>query len=138
MTTSDIRYAPDIGHGVSQFTKRVEYIKTIDFALHPVANGDVLRFLDLRPGFVFERLDVYLLTAQGAAATASIGIAGADTEFLNAGNLNGTANARIANGTITATAGKLYTDLTLVQLTAGATINAAKIKIVFVGYHLDL
>jgi hypothetical protein len=140
MTTQDLRKALPGGQNVAQSDRGVTWEKTVDFSAYNAANTDVIQVMDLRAGFVFERCDVFLLTAEGGAGTIDIGISGDIDGFLDAGDVNGTPNERMASGGASATiaSGTLYTTATTLQITCNAALDAAVIKIVMRGYMTDV
>lgn len=137
MTDYDIRKL--VGKDVAQTDRRVQWSKIVDFSEQNLALNDTAKFLTLRKGFVFERCDTFLLTAEGGAGTINIGITGDTDGFLDGGDVNGTPNAKIALGAgATIAAGALYAADTDVFITAEAALDAGKILVVFNGYMVDL
>lgn len=133
MTDYDIRKA--VGEGVKASNGFVQWEKTVDFATFNLGANDRAEFLTLRAGFVFSRCDVFLLTAEGGAATIDIGDGSTAKLFMDAGDVNGTPNAHIANGAgATAAAGQVFAADTPVYIKALAAVDAAKVKVVFTGY----
>ncbi len=82
--------------------RRVEIPFELDFAGSKLGDGtglaanEDMEFGLLPAGYVHERLDAKLITAEGEAATLDVGIDGDLTLFAAALNLNGTPNATIA------------------------------------------
>lgn len=136
MATKDLRRA--LGKNMPMAVRSHDLVKIVDFAEQNAAAADVLQIFDIPKGWVFERGDVFLLTAEGAAGTIDIGISGDTDGFLDDGNVNGTVGAKIALGVgATIAAGTRYTADTTVQIIANAALDAAKIKIVLRGYMTD-
>lgn len=94
-TTYDARDV--IGRTRAQSSRRVEWTKRFSFADRSLAAGESAAFFTLPKGYVHERVDVVLRTAEGAAGTFQIGIDGSLTLFAAGLNANGTPNARIAS-----------------------------------------
>lgn len=159
-----------ISQGRQQNTRRVELHYRVDFNTHGdgtgLAQNEDLAFADLPPGYVHERLDAVLRTAEGAATTLDVGTEASPTLFANALNMNGTPNAKIQPETVTtadadATYGQPEADLINEikadvnrLLAAGATyfhtktevrvrnpgatlIDDAIVDLTFVGYLID-
>lgn len=137
MATIDLRRV--LGKNPPQADRAQDLRKIVDFAAYPAASGDVVQVLDIPAGWVFERADVFLLTAEGGAGTVDIGIVGDADGFLDDGNVNGTAGAKIALGVgATIAAGTRYAVATTVSITLNAALDAAKILIVLRGYMTDV
>jgi hypothetical protein len=141
-----------VNQGRQQNTRRVELHYKIDFNTigdgTGLAQNEDIAFADLPPGYVHERLDAVLRTAEGAATTLDVGTEAAPTLFANALNMNGTQNAKIqpesadaANAatqtgayvqadvqTIATLANELKADLNRL-LGAGATYHHAKTEV---------
>ncbi len=159
-----------ISQGRQQNTRRVELHYRIDFNTHGdgtgLAQNEDMAFADLPAGYVHERLDPVLRTAEGAAVTLDVGTEASPTLFANAISLNGTPNAKIQLETIAtadgdATYGQPEADLLNEikadvnrLLAAGATyfhtttevrvrnpgatlIDDAIVDLTFVGYLID-
>lgn len=157
-----------VAQGRQQNTRRVELHYKLDFNTigdgTGLAQNEDIAFADLPPGYVHERLDAVLRTAEGAATTLDVGTEAAPTLFANALNMNGTPNAKIQLDTVVAAdATDLATVLTLANETKadlnrglggaatyhhaktevrvrnpGATlIDDAIVDLTFVGYVVD-
>lgn len=132
-----------VPQGRQQTTRRVELHYRLDFNTigdgTGLAQNEDLAFADLPPGYVHERLDAVLRTAEGAATTLDVGTEANPTLFANALDMNGTPNAKIqletvtsANGSDLATtqalANEIKADLNRL-LAADATYHHAKTEV---------
>lgn len=109
-----------VPQGRQQTTRRVELPYKLDFNTLGDATGlaqnEDAEFAVLPAGYVHERLDAVLRTAEGAAVTLDVGTEASPTLFANAISLNGTPNAKVQLETIAtadadATAGQPEADL---------------------------
>jgi hypothetical protein len=75
----------------------VEWTKRFSFADRNLAASQSAAFFTLPKGFVHERTDAVLRTAEGAAGTFDVGIDGNLQLFAAGLDANGTPNARIAS-----------------------------------------
>lgn len=131
-----------VEQGRSQTTRRVELHYHLDFSTlgdgTGLAAGEDAEFADLPAGYVHERLDAVLRTAEGEAATIDIGTEADADCFMDGGNVNGTPNAKIAlAGTEAAGAGTYYHTTTPVRVmcpAAANTVNVAVVDVTFIGY----
>jgi len=137
--TYDIR--DSVGRNRSQFTKRVEITKVIDFSTINggvgLAAGETADFLETPKGFVLEDIHPRSVTPQGAASQVNIG-----TDAITDGLL-AAADANLAAGTVIApTGGESYVpgDLlgeTLIHVgvpAAQPTLDTAVIEVTLLGY----
>ncbi len=103
MATFDI--TSQVPQGRQQNPRRVELHYRLDFNTlgdgTGLAQNETALFAYAPPGYVHERLDAILRTAEGAAVTLDVGTAASPTLFANALGLNGTPNAKIQLETIT-------------------------------------
>ena len=125
----------------SQSSRRVEWTVRYSFADHSLAAAGANTICTLPKGYVHERLDAVLRTAEGAAGNFDLGITGDLDGFVDGGNANGTANAKIAlAGTESLTPGTYFhTDTPVIINIASAqpTLDAAVLDLTFVGYMTD-
>ena len=143
MPTFDI--TKQVNQGRKQSTRRVELNFHFDFTATGgltdgtgLANGESAIFGVIPAGFVYEASDAILRTAEGEAATLNIGYTGAATAFLNAGSVNGTANASIARGTVLTPGTYFHTNTNMEIACPGAnTINVAVVDFTLIGYMVD-
>lgn len=134
-----------VNQGRNQSARRVELHYRLDFNTlgdgTGLAAGEDAEFGSLPAGYVHERLDAILRTAEGVAATVDIGTAADPDCFMDGGNANGNANAKIAlAGTEAAGAGTYHHANTPVRAmcpAAAATLDDAIIDVTFVGYMVD-
>lgn len=128
-----------------QSSRRVEIPYRLNFtATGGLTDGTGLATLEsavlavIPAGFVLERSDSILRTAEGEAATLSIGTAAAPTAFLNAGSVNGTPNALITQGA-GMTPGTYFHANTNIEIynPGAALINVAVVDFTLVGYMVD-
>ncbi len=109
--TYDVRDV--VGRTRAQTTRRVEWTKRFSFATRSLAASESAAFFTLPKGFVCERVDPVLRTAEGGAGTFQIGIDGTLALFAAGLDANGTPNARIASvsgvATVATNAGGTYT-----------------------------
>ena len=134
-----------IPQGRQQGTRRVELHYHIDFNTigdgTGLVAGEDAEIGDLPAGFVHERLDSILRTAEGTAATVDVGTEADPDCFLDGGNANGTPNAKIAlAGTEAATPGTYYHTTTPIRVmcpAAAATLDDAILDLTFVGYMVN-
>lgn len=130
-----------VNQGRSQATRRVELHYQINFATLGDGTGldatQDAEFAVLPDGYVHERLDAVLRTAEGEAATVHVGTE-ADADLFGVSlNVNGTPNAQVGIGAPAAGAGYYVHAATPVRVTCPAaanTVNAAKLDLTFVGY----
>jgi hypothetical protein len=131
-----------IPQGHQQHSRRVEYHYRVDFNTHGDGTGlaatESMAIGMLPAGYVHERLDPVLRTAEGTAATLDVGTE-ADVDCFGDGlNMNGTANARIAlAGTEAATPGTYHhtaTEIRVLTPSGAATLDDAIVDLTFVGY----
>ena len=153
-----------------QSTRRVEFPYHLDFNTlgdgTGLAQNEDAVFASLPAGYVHERLDAILRTAEGAATTLDVGSEATPTLFANALNMNGTPNAKIQLEAITtadadATFGQPEADLVneikndtnrlraaeatylhastpvRVRNPGATTIDDAILDLTFVGYMVD-
>lgn len=120
MAVANFNARAQINQGRQQSNRRVELHYRCDFNVIGAAAGAGLAqnldivIGDLPLGYVHERLDAVLRTAEGAAATLDVGTEALPTLFANALNMNGTINAKIQPETVAAAdATDLATVLTL-------------------------
>lgn len=131
-----------IPQGRQQATRRVEYHYRVDFNVHGdgtgLASTESMAIGELPAGYVHERLDAVLRTAEGTAATLDVGTEADADGFLDGGSMNGTANARVAMaGTEAFSAGTYFHTATEIRVTCpsgGATLDDAIADLCFVGY----
>lgn len=125
----------------SQSSRRVEWTVRYSFASYSLAASAQNTIFTLPKGYVHERLDPVLRTAEGAAGNFDVGIAGDLDGFLDGGNANGSANAKIAlAGTESLTPGTYFhvdTPVIVNIAAAQATLDAAVVDLTFVGYMTD-
>lgn len=158
-TTYDVRDV--IGRTRAQSSRRVEWTKRFSFADRNLAAGQSAAFFTLPKGYVHERVDVVLRTAEGAAGTFDVGIDGSLQLFATGLDANGTPNAKITRVSVAdadATYGAeeaalinaLKADLNAasyychsdtvaaISVAAGQpTLDAAVVDVTFVGYMTD-
>lgn len=128
-----------------QATRRRELVYLVDF--DTLGDGTGLAAAEdaaigiLPAGYVHERCDVILRTAEGTAATLDIGTEANDDGFLDGGNMNGTPDARVAlAGTEAFSAGTYFaadTELRVKTPSGAATLDDAIVEIRMVGYMAD-
>jgi hypothetical protein len=143
MATFDI--TKQVNQGRQQSSRRVEMHFHLDFSATGgltdgtgLANTETATLGTIPAGFVFEFSDTILRTAEGEAATLNIGYTGAATAFLNAGSVNGTANASIARGTVLTPGTYFHTNTNMEIACPGAnTINVAVVDFTLIGYMVD-
>lgn len=133
-----------IPQGRQQQTRRVEFHWRVDYSKHGdgtgLAAGEDMEIGVLPAGYVHERLDAVLRTAEGEAATQHVGIEADDDGFGVSLNVNGTPNAKISVGSPAFVAGEyLHTNTTVRVKTPAATntVNVAVVDYTFVGYLID-
>ena len=114
-TTYDVRDL--VGRNRAQSPRTVRWRKRYSFADRSLAAGQSAAFLTLPKGFVCERVDAVLRTAEGAAGTFQVGIDGNLTLFATGLNANGTPNAQISGA---------VTQATTTSTDAGGTYTAAE------------
>ena len=138
MTAHNIQALINRNH--QQHPRTVQLVKTVDCSEINLTSGDTYTFLTIPAGFVLEQRDVFLLTAEGGAGTIDIGYSGGADYVLDGGNVNGTPDARIADGTnaTNLAEGKLFAADTDLYITANAALDAAKFTVVFRGYLIDV
>lgn len=134
-----------VNQGRQQLTRRVELHYRLDF--NTLGDGTGLaatedaEFAVLPAGYVHERLDPVLRTAEGVAATLDIGTEADPDGFGDGLNVNGTPNARVAlAGTEAFAPGTYFHTNTPVRATcptAAATLDDAILDLTFVGYMVD-
>ena len=118
MAAATFNARDQVNQGRSQSSRRVELHYRIDFNTigdgTGLAQNEDIAFASLPAGYVHERLDAVLRTAEGAATTLDVGTDAPPTLFANALNMNGTPNAKIQPETVAAAdATDLATVLTL-------------------------
>ena len=86
-----------VGRTRAQTSRRVEWTKRYSFVDRSLTASQSAAFFTLPKGFVCERVDPVLRTAEGGAGTFQIGIDGTLALFAAGLNANGTPNARIAS-----------------------------------------
>lgn len=133
-----------VGKNRAQSDRRVEIKKTVDFS---VVNGNTgldaaedVAFMTTPTGFVFERCDGILKTAEGAAGNIDIGTEADPDGMLDGGDVNGTINESIAPAGTEAIVSGTYMSETEVRITIAAaqpTVDAAVVDITLVGYITD-
>jgi len=134
-----------VAQGRQQTSRRVELHYHIDFNTIGDGTGlvaaETAGFGTLPAGYVHERLDAVLRTAEGGAATLDVGTEADPDGFLDGGDVNGTPNAKIAlAGTEALGAGTYFHANTPVRLgppAAAATLDDAIADLTFVGYLID-
>lgn len=134
-----------VPQGRAQLPRRVEFHYRLDFSVLGDGTGlaatEDAEFADLPAGYVHERLDAVLRTAQGVAATVDIGSEATPNGFLDGGNVNGNANAAVALAGTEAFAPGTYfhvnTPVRAACPAAAATLDAAVLDVTFVGYLHD-
>jgi hypothetical protein len=143
MAAATFNIKDQVPQGRQQNSRRVELHYHLDFNTlgdgTGLATTESAEFADLPAGFVYERHDSILRTAEGTAATADFGTE-ADTDGFNDGaDMNGTPNAFVARaGTESIVAGTYFHTTTPVRVTAGAaTLDDAIIDVTFVGYMVN-
>jgi len=142
---ADFDIKETVGRNRKQTDRRVEWEYEVDFSSMGDGTGlaatETAELCVLPKGYVHERLDVVLRTAEGEAATLDVGDAADVDGFMDGGNLNGSANAQVAlAGTEAYAAGKYFhadTPVNLLCPAAANTINVAKARFTFVGYMSD-
>ena len=117
-TTYDQR--PQVGRNRAQSSRRVEWTVRYSFATRSLAATQSAAILTLPKGYVHERVDAVLRTAQGAAGTFDVGIDGSLQLFAAGLNANGTPNARIAT----------VSGVAVVAANADATYDAAEATLI--------
>jgi hypothetical protein len=124
-----------------QSSRRVEWTVRYSFASYSLAATEANTIFTLPKGYVHERCDPVLRTAEGAAGNFDLGITGDLDGFVDGGNANGTANAKVAlAGTESLTPGTYFhTDTPVIINIASAqpTLDAAVLDLTFVGYMTD-
>ncbi|HEX2796912.1 MAG TPA: hypothetical protein VHN38_07480 [Immundisolibacter sp.] len=124
-----------------QSSRRVEWTVRYSFAQYSLAASGQNTIFTLPKGYVHERCDPVGRVPEGAAGTFDLGIAGDLDGFVDGGNANGTANAKIAlAGTESLTPGTYFhTDTpVIINIAAGQpTLDAAVLDLTFVGYMTD-
>ena len=135
---------PEVGRGKDQTSRRIEISKRLEFAKLGDGTGlaaeESMRFLTPPDGFVVERLDARLVTAEGEAATLDFGIEADPDGLLDGGNVNGTPGASIAPAGTEAIVPGTYLGNTPIRVTnpaAGATVNVAVVDVTLVGYTVE-
>lgn len=128
-----------------QHTRRRELVYLVDF--NTLGDGTGLAATEdaaigiLPAGYVHERCDVILRTAEGTAATLDIGTEANDDGFLDGGSMNGTPDARVAPaGSEAFVAGTYFhadTELRVKTPSGAATLDDAVIEIRMVGYMAE-
>ena len=124
-----------------QSSRRVEWTVRYSFASYSLAASGQNTIFTLPKGYMHERLVAVLRTAEGGAGNFDVGITGDLDGFLDGGDANGTANARIAlAGTESLTPGTYFhTDTPVIINIASAqpTLDAAVVDLVFAGFMID-
>lgn len=128
-----------------QQTRRRELVYLIDFNTigdgTGLAAGEDAAIGILPAGYTHERCDPILRTPEGTTATLDIGTEANDDGFLDGGNMNGSANARVAlAGTEAYVAGTHFatdTELRVKTPSGAATLDDAVIEVRMVGYMVD-
>lgn len=121
-------------------SRRKEYFKRVDFSKQNLAANQDAAFLDLPAGFIFDRIDCILRTAQGAAATLNVGIDGTIQAFAAAMNVNTTLNTRLAIGSPGFSAGQYFHTDQEVRVNvpnAAVTLTLVVIDIVISGFLIE-
>ena len=134
-----------VAQGRQQGSRRVELHYHIDANTLGDGTGlvaaETAGFASLPAGYVHERLDAVLRTAEGVAATLDVGTEADPDCFMDGGDVNGTPNAKIAlAGTEAATPGTYYHANTPIRLgppAAAATLDDCILDLTFVGYMVD-
>jgi len=134
-----------VPQGRQQNARRVELHYHIDTNIIGDGTGlvaaETVEFGMLPAGYVHERLDGILRTAEGAAATVDIGTEADPDGFMDGGNVNGTPNAKIAlAGTEAFAPGTYFHANTPVRLGppgGAATLDDCIFDVTFVGYMVD-
>lgn len=143
MATFDI--TKQVQQGRPQSNRRVELHYHLDFSpAGKLTDGTGLATTEsatlgvIPAGFVYERSDTILRTAEGAAATLNIGTTASPTAFLNAGNVNGTPNALITQGA-GMTAGTYFHTNTNMEVAnpSAVLLDGAVVDFTLVGYMVD-
>lgn len=158
-TTYDQRNV--IGRTRAQSARRVEWTVRYSFAQRSLLAGESAAFFTLPKGYVHERVDAVLRTAEGGAGTFQIGIDGNLPLFASGLDANGTPNAKVlrvsaadADATYSANEQALinalkadvnaashycHTDtVAAISVAAGQpTLDAAVVDVTFVGYMTD-
>lgn len=143
MTDFDVKDL--VGKNRQQTARRVEWTKRLDFSELPDGTGlaaeETMAFMTLPAGYVHERCDPVLRTAEGEAATLDIGTEADPDGFVDGGNVNGNANEAVAlAGTEALKAGTYFhtdTDVIIGPPAAAATVNVAVLDVTFVGYMIE-
>jgi len=133
-----------VNQGRQQESRRVEYHYTIDFTKINAGAGlaatQDAEFGILPAGYVHERLDAVLRTAEGEASTLHVGVEADPDGFGVAIPMNGTINAKAAVGAPAFTGGEYFhvnTPIRAQTPAAAATLNVGKIDLTFAGYQVD-
>jgi len=145
MAAATFDITKQVAQGRQQTGRRVELNYKLPFATLGDATGLVAgedaEFATLPAGYVHERLDSVIRTAEGEVATVDIGTEADDNGFLDGGNINGAANSSIAlAGTEAFAPGTYFHTNTPVRVktpAAAATLNVAVLDVTFVGYMRD-
>lgn len=156
MANYDIRDI--VGHGREQNPRSFAIDKTIDFSKRAAANTDTLDFHKIAGPVLIRSFTPILLTAQGAAGTISLGTDQAGEGSLFSASLNMNAALGILAGPTTAAAAYSQADLQAIldvlgtgnrlhgfylatdrflRITANATLNLAKLRLIFDCYAID-
>ncbi len=140
--TFDIK--DQVGRNRKQTTRRVEWTKQLDFSTLGDGTGlaadESAEFFEFPAGFVHEDTVPILRTAEGVAATVDIGTEADPDGLLDGGDVNGSANARVAAAGTEALAGSYFHTATAVRVTVptgGATVDDAVLDVTFTGYMSD-
>jgi len=145
MAAATFNAKKQIPQGRAQTENRVQLTYFLDFtAAGKLGDGtglaatEDMEIGDLPAGYVHERLDAVLRTAEGEAATLDVGTEADPDGFGDGLNVNGTPNARIALAGTEAFAPGTYfhatTPIRVMCPAAGNTVNVAKVSLTFIGY----
>jgi len=121
----------------------------LNFLTNPVANGDVVQALNIPAGTIVQGVFTRVITAEGAACTATVGDGAAAAAWDASVNLNAAAgtmtapSAALTEGApntyadVNAPAGKLYSAADTIDLTMGAAAANAVFDIYAVCIDLN-
>lgn len=147
-----------VGHGRSQVSRSFPVDKVIDFTKRNAANTDTLDFHKIAGPVLIRSFTPILLTAEGAAATISLGTDQTGEGSLFAASLDMNAAPGVLAGPQTASAAYVQAELQAVidilgkdnrlhgwylatdcmlRITAAAPIATAKLRLIFDCYALD-
>lgn len=106
-------------------TRKMIQFAEIDFAKNPAAAADVVQVLNIPAGAIVTRVCAVVKTAEGAAATATVGDASGANSWDASLDLNAASYQSSIVGTDAYANGKYYATADTIDLTLGHAVDAA-------------